>query len=95
MRVLNDNVMVAVGSQGERTTPSGLYMPETAGNDGQVIKGVVQTVGDGLLLNNGQRAPMNVQVGDTVWFPKFNAHKIEIERKMFYVISESQIAIIE
>jgi chaperonin GroES len=48
-------------------------------------------VGDGKLLENGARAPMSVKHGETVWFPKFNASKIEREGKTFYVMSELQI----
>lgn len=89
MRVLNDNVMVLV--EGVKTqTASGLYIPETA-QDGQIIFGRVVEVGDGRLLDNGTRAPMSVKHGETVWFPKFNASKIEREGKTFYVMSEQQI----
>jgi chaperonin GroES len=89
MRVLNDNVMVLV--EGVKTqTASGLYIPETA-QDGQIIFGRIIEVGDGRLLDNGTRAPMSVKQGETVWFPKFNASKIEHEGKTFYVMSELQI----
>jgi len=89
MRVLNDNVMVLVEGV-KQTTASGLYIPETA-QDGQIIFGRVVEVGDGRLLDNGTRAPMSVKHGETVWFPKFNASKIEREGKTFYVMSEVQI----
>lgn len=89
MRVLNDNVMVLV--EGVKTqTASGLYIPETA-QDGQILFGTVVAVGDGRLLDNGTRSPVSVAQGETVWFPKFNASKIEREGKTFYVMSEQQI----
>lgn len=89
MRVLNDNVLVLVEGV-KQTTASGLYIPETA-QDGQIIFGKVVEVGDGRLLDNGSRAQMSVKHGETVWFPKFNASKIEREGKTFYVMSEVQI----
>ena len=89
MRVLNDNVMVLVETV-KTQTASGLYIPETA-QEGQILFGKVVEVGDGKLLDNGTRAPMSVQKGETVWFPKFNASKIEREGKTFYVLSELQI----
>jgi len=89
MRVLNDNVMVLVEGV-KQTTASGLYIPETA-QDGQIIFGKVVEVGDGRLLDNGTRSPMSVKHGETVWFPKFNASKIERDGKTFYVMSEVQI----
>lgn len=93
MRVLNDNVLVLVEGV-KQTTASGLYIPETA-QDGQIIFGRVVEVGDGRLLDNGTRAPMSVKHGETVWFPKFNASKIEREGKTFYVMSEQQILGVE
>jgi chaperonin GroES len=89
MRVLNDNVLVLVEGV-KQTTASGLYIPETA-QDGQIIFGRVVEVGDGRMLENGTRAPMSVKHGETVWFPKFNASKIDREGKTFYIVSETQI----
>ena len=89
MRMLNDNVMVLV--EGVKTqTASGLYIPDTA-QEGQILFGKVVEVGDGKLLETGERAKMSVNKGETVWFPKFNASKIEREGKTFYVMSELQI----
>jgi chaperonin GroES len=89
MRVLNDNVLVLVEGV-KQTTASGLYIPETA-QEGQIIFGRVVEVGDGRMLENGTRAPMSVKHGETVWFPKFNASKIDREGKTFYIVSEVQI----
>jgi chaperonin GroES len=89
MRVLNDNVMVLVEGTKTQTT-SGLYIPETA-QDGQIIFGRVVEVGNGKMLGDGTRVPMLVKCGETVWFPKFNASKLELEGKTFYVMSEQQI----
>lgn len=89
MRMLNDNVMVLVEGV-KQTTASGLYIPETA-QEGQILFGKVVEIGDGKLLEDGSRAKMSVEKGETVWFPKFNASKIEREGKTFYVMSEQQI----
>lgn len=89
MRMLNDNVMVVV--EGVKTqTASGLYIPDTA-QEGQILFGKVVEVGEGKLLETGERAKMSVNKGETVWFPKFNASKIERDGKTFYVMSELQI----
>lgn len=89
MRMLNDNVMVLV-EKVQQNPNSMLYIPETA-QEGQIVFGKVVEVGQGKLLENGTRAPMSVEKGETVWFPKFNASKIEREGKTFYVMSELQI----
>ena len=89
MRMLNDNVMVLV--EGVKTqTASGLYIPDTA-QEGQILFGKVVEVGNGKMLEDGSRAKMSVEKGETVWFPKFNASKIERDGKTFYVMSELQI----
>jgi len=90
MRVLNDNVLVSVTSEGSRTTASGLYIPETA-QEGQVIKGNVVSVGEGKLLQDGTRVAPSVKDGEQVWFPKFNASKIELGGVVHYVVSEQYI----
>lgn len=89
MRMLNDNVMVLVESV-KTQTASGLYIPETA-QEGQILFGKVVEIGEGKLLENGTRVKMSVEKGETVWFPKFNASKIERENKTFYVMSEHMI----
>ncbi len=89
MRMLNDNVMVLV--EGVKTqTASGLYIPDAA-QEGQILFGKVVEVGNGKMLEDGSRAKMSVEKGETVWFPKFNASKIERDGKTFYVMSELQI----
>jgi chaperonin GroES len=88
MRVLNDNVMVEVPTVNNMR--GSLYVPDTV-QEGQILYGTVIEVGNGKLLENGTRSAMSVQKGETVWFPKFNASKIEREGKTFYVMSEQQI----
>jgi chaperonin GroES len=91
MRVLNDNVLVSVTSDGgPRQTASGLYVPETV-QEGQVISGTVIGVGEGKILQTGQKVIVNVLVGEKVWFPKFNASKIDIGGQTHYVVSEQYI----
>lgn len=90
MRVLNDNVMVRVENAGERVTAAGLYVPET-NMEGQVIFGEVVAVGAGKMLDSGLRATMNVSIGDTVWFPKFNATLVVVGGVKSYVVSEQSI----
>jgi chaperonin GroES len=93
MRVLNDNVLVEVPLE-RKQTASGLYIPETA-QEGQVIYGTVIKVGNGRLLDNGQRTTVSVTEGDTVYFPKFNATKIDMDGKTLYVMSEQQIVLVK
>ena len=92
MRMLNDNVMVEVPTVNNMR--GSLYVPDTV-QEGQILYGNVVEVGEGKLLETGERAKMSVNKGETVWFPKFNASKIEREGKTFYVMSELQILGVE
>lgn len=88
---ISDNVVVkSVGSGGDRTTKAGLYIPQT-NSDGVMVEGLVLAKGDGRYLQNGVKTVMTVDVGDTVWFPKFNAQEIEVDGEKFSVVSESYI----
>lgn len=89
MNVINDNVLVQV-DKAPTTTASGLYIPEASQNE-RIISGVVVAVGNGRILENGMRALMQVDEGDTVWFPKFNSSEIQENGETYYVVSESQI----
>ena len=79
----------------EKTTKSGIVLPETAEKE-KPIKGEVIAVGPGKLNEKGERIPMSVKVGDIVLFKKYGPDEIEIEDKKYLVGEEEDIlAIIE
>ena len=89
----------------EKTTKSGIVLPETAEKE-KPIKGKIVAVGPGKLNEKGERLPMSVKVGDMVLFKKYGPDEIEIEdpagggsasgRKKYLVGDEDDIlAIIE
>lgn len=92
IRTLNDNVLVEVPKE-KQTTASGLYIPETA-QEGQVIYGIVKDVGPGKIQVNGVRAPVDVEIGQTIWFPKYNAFKATVDGIEYYVVPEAQILVV-
>jgi chaperonin GroES len=79
----------------EKTTDSGIVIPETAEKE-KPIKGKVVAVGPGKLNEKGERIPMSVKVGDLVLFKKYGPDEIEIGDKKYLVGEEEDIlAIIE
>ncbi|MBI2515262.1 co-chaperone GroES [Candidatus Wolfebacteria bacterium] len=79
----------------EKTTKSGIVLPETAEKE-KPIKGRVIAVGPGKLNEKGERMQMSVKVGDMVLFKKYGPDEIEIEAKKYLVGDEEDIlAIIE
>jgi chaperonin GroES len=79
----------------EKTTKSGIVLPETAEKE-RPIKGKIIAIGPGKLNDKGERIPMSVKVGDMVLFKKYGPDEIEIDNKKYLVGDEDDIlAIIE
>ena len=79
----------------EKTTKSGIMLPETAEKE-KPIRGKVIAVGLGKLNEKGERLPMSVKIGDIVLFKKYGPDEIEIEGKKYLVGDEDDIlAILE
>ncbi len=79
----------------EKTTKSGIVLPETAEKE-KPIKGRIVAVGPGKLNDKGQRIPMSVKVGNLVLFKKYGPDEIEIDDKKYLVGDEDDIlAILE
>ncbi len=81
--------------EAEKTTNSGIVLPETAEKE-KPIKGRIIAIGPGKLNEKGERIPMSVKVGDIVLFKKYGPDEIEIEDKKYLVGDEDDIlAILE
>jgi chaperonin 10 Kd subunit len=74
---LEDHVIVKPLSE-ETTTKSGIILPESKEKSS---KGQVVAVGDGKILENGSRAPVDVKVGDIVYFAKYSIDELEIDEE--------------
>ena len=73
-----------------KTTKSGIVLPDTAEKE-KSMNGRVVAAGPGKLLDNGQRAPMSVKIGDLVLFKKYGPDEIEIDGKKYLVGEETDI----
>lgn len=89
IRPLGDRVVVKPISK-EETTKSGIVIPETVEKE-RPEQGEIVAVGSGKLLENGQRATLDVKVGDKVLFSKYGPTEIKIEREEYLVIKEEDI----
>ncbi len=93
LKPLADKIVVKPIKQEE--TASGIIIPETVDKE-KPEKGEVMAVGPGKLLDNGQRAQMEVQVGNKVLFTKYSPHEVKVDGQDLLVLSESDIlAVIE
>ena len=91
---LENHVIVEAKEEEEAKSKSGIILPENT-NKEKPSQGVVIAVGAGSILDNGQRGPMDVAVGDVVYFTKYAPDEIKVgegdDEKTYLVIKQSSI----
>lgn len=88
LKPLGDRVLIRVLEKQEKTK-SGIFLPDTAKEKPQ--EGEVVAVGAGKLFENGQRVPVEVQVGDKVMFAKYAGTEVHLDGVEYLLISERDI----
>jgi len=88
VKPLEDRILIKP-LEPETKTKSGIYLPESAKE--KPMQGTVVAVGPGKLLDNGQRAKLNVKKGDTVVFGKYAGTEIEIKNTKHLIMRESEL----
>ncbi len=92
---LGDRVVVRpFDKEGEKKLASGIIIPETV-NKEKLFSGEVIAVGSGRRGENGKRLPLEVAPGDTVYFKKPWDEPLKLNDVDYYVLSESDIILIE
>ncbi|OPY68109.1 MAG: 10 kDa chaperonin [Syntrophorhabdaceae bacterium PtaU1.Bin034] len=78
----------------EEKTKGGIIIPDAAKEKPQ--EGRVIAVGDGKVLDNGQKSPLTVKVGDKILFGKYSGTEIKIDGEEHLILREDDVlAIIE
>jgi len=76
-------------------TASGIVLPETAEKEKRA-EGEIMAIGPGRILENGQRAPMEVMVGQNIIYKKWGGDEVKIGNEEYKIISQEDIlAILE
>ena len=88
IRPLGDKVVVKA-TEGEEKSPGGIFLPDTAKKKPQ--DGVVVAVGPGRVLDDGNRAPMNVKEGDTVIFAKYGGTEVTVAGEDYIILDQDSI----
>ena len=88
IRPLGDRVVIKPLAQEEKTK-SGIVLPDTAKEKPQ--HGEVLAIGSGKTLENGQRVPMEVKVGDKVIYSKYAGTEIKIDGEEVLILNERDI----
>lgn len=79
----------------ETKTASGIVLPDTAAKE-KPQEGEVVAVGSGKLLDNGERASIEVQPGQRVIYSKYAGSEVKFEGVEYLILRDTDIlAIIE
>ncbi|HDS83764.1 MAG TPA: co-chaperone GroES [Phycisphaerales bacterium] len=85
---LEDRIVVKP-QEAEEKTAGGIVLPDTARE--KPLMGTVIAVGSGKLLDNGNRAAMNVKKNDVVLYGKYSGSDIEIDGEDYKILRESEV----
>ena len=93
IKPLEDRVVVQA-NEAETTTASGLVIPDTAKEKPQ--EGTVIAVGPGRIDDNGNRVPLDVNVGDVVIYSKYGGTEVKYAGEDYLVLSARDLlAVVE
>ena len=80
--------MVKRLDEGEQRV-GGIIIPDTAKEKPQQAE--VKAVGNGKLLDSGERAALDVKPGDRILFGKYSGSEIKIEGEEYLIVTEDEI----
>jgi len=67
----------------------GIIIPDTAKEKPQQAQ--VEAVGNGKLLETGERVPLEVKPGDRILFGKYSGAEVKIDGKEYLILKEDEI----
>jgi len=88
IRPLNDRIIVRRIEEQEQMR-GGLYIPDTAKEKPQ--EGEVIAVGNGKLLDSGQRIAIDLKAGDKVLFGKYAGTEIKLDGEEYLILREDDV----
>ena len=88
LQPLGDRIVVKPKDEDDSTTASGLVIPDTAKEKPQL--GEVLAVGPGE-FQDGDRIPMDVSVGDIVFYTKYGGTEVKVEGEDYLILSARDV----
>ena len=88
LKPLGDRIVVKPQDDEESRTASGLVIPDTAKEKPQL--GEILTVGPGE-FKDGERIPMDVIIGDVVFYSKYGGTEVKVEGEDYLILSSRDI----
>ena len=88
VRPLGDRILVE-RLEGETRTSGGIVLPDTAKEKPK--QGRVVAVGQGKILEDGKRVPIDVKVGETVIFGSYAGSEIKVDGEEYLILKEEDV----
>ncbi|MBS1855603.1 MAG: co-chaperone GroES [Acidobacteria bacterium] len=88
LRPLHDRVLVKRLDAAEEVR-GGIIIPDSAKEKPQ--QAMVEAVGNGKLLDNGERVALDVKAGDRILFGKYSGAEIKVEGQEYLILREDEI----
>jgi chaperonin GroES len=88
---IGDKVLVKPEPE-ELKTKSGIVLPDSAKEKPQ--EGTIVAVGSGRILDNGQKVPLEVKVGDKIIYSKYGGNEVKIDGEEYVILSERDILLV-
>ena len=88
LRPLGDRVLVKAIEKKDEVR-SGLIIPDTAKEKPQQAE--VCAVGNGKLLESGERVALDVKAGDRILFGKYSGSDIKVDGQEYLILKEDEI----
>ena len=89
LRPLHDRVLVKRIEEEEEETRGGIVVPDTAKEKPQ--EGEVVAVGDGKVLESGEKLKMAVKRGDRVLFGKYSGSEVKLDDEEYLIMREDDV----
>lgn len=88
LKPLGDRIVVQAAPQEEKTK-GGLVLPDTVKE--KPVEGIVIAVGDGKILESGERQPMDVKVNDKIIYSKYSGTEVKLDGEEYLILSERDV----
>ncbi|MDH7577032.1 MAG: co-chaperone GroES [Bacillota bacterium] len=88
LKPLGDRVVLKV-VEAEEKTRGGIVLPDTAKERPQ--QGEIVAVGTGRVLENGEKAPLEVKVGQRVIFSRYAGTEIKVAGEEYLIVNERDV----
>ena len=89
LRPLQDRILIKRVETQEEEIRGGIVIPDTAKEKPQ--EGKVVAVGDGKVLDSGQKVAMSVKEGDSILFGKYAGTEIKLDDEEYLILREDEV----